>query len=80
MWSVQTRRPDPVLSLQSLVLENVYKEAFTMELLYEHVFSLVSEDGSSFQTKHRMLKVLESPLICRVPFSLNSELSNWLKL
>ncbi|XP_011490423.1 uncharacterized protein LOC105357248 isoform X3 [Oryzias latipes] len=60
---------------KSLVLENVYKEAFTMELLYEHVFSLVSEDGSSFQTKHRMLKVLESPLICRVPFSLNKSIS-----
>ncbi|XP_024146198.1 uncharacterized protein LOC112157602 isoform X2 [Oryzias melastigma] len=60
---------------KSIVLENLYKEAYMTELLYEHVFLLVFEDGSSFHTKHRMLKVLETPLICRVPFILNKTIS-----
>lgn len=32
-------------SLQSLVVENMYKESYTVLLMYEHLFSLVSDDG-----------------------------------
>lgn len=61
--------------LQSLVEENVYKEVYRILLMYEHVFSLMYEDGNSIDTKHRILKVLETPLICHPPFSLNRKLS-----
>ncbi|KAM4529226.1 uncharacterized protein V3H82_027405 [Fundulus diaphanus] len=57
--------------LQSVVVKNVYKESYMALLMYEHVFSLVFDDGHSVDTKHRTFKVLETPLICRPPFSLN---------
>lgn len=61
--------------LQSLVEENVYKEVYTILLMYEHVFSLIYEEGNSINTRHRIFKVLETPLICHPPFSLNRKLS-----
>ncbi|XP_024866909.1 uncharacterized protein LOC112451536 isoform X2 [Kryptolebias marmoratus] len=60
---------------KSLVEENVYKEVYTILLMYEHVFSLVYEDDNAIDTKHRILKVLETPLICHPPFSLNQTIS-----
>uniref|UniRef100_A0A3Q1GBK7 ZP domain-containing protein n=1 Tax=Acanthochromis polyacanthus TaxID=80966 RepID=A0A3Q1GBK7_9TELE len=56
---------------KSLVVNNMYKETYTIFLLYEHIFSLLYEDGSSIETRHRMLRVLDTPLVCRPPFSLN---------
>ncbi|XP_021178144.2 uncharacterized protein LOC105934394 isoform X2 [Fundulus heteroclitus] len=56
---------------KSLVVKNVYQESYTALLMYEHVFSLVFDDGHSVDTKHRTFKVLETPLIRRTPFSLN---------
>lgn len=57
--------------LQSLVANNAYKEMYVIFLMYEHVFSLLYEDGSSIDTKHRMLRVLETPLLCHSPFSID---------
>ncbi|KAM6992351.1 uncharacterized protein LKV04_008406 [Tautogolabrus adspersus] len=54
---------------KSLVLNNMYKETYVISLLYEHIFSLLFEDGSSINTKHRMFRVLDTPLLCRLPFS-----------
>uniref|UniRef100_A0A8C6KQC7 Uncharacterized LOC107377945 n=1 Tax=Nothobranchius furzeri TaxID=105023 RepID=A0A8C6KQC7_NOTFU len=56
---------------KSLVEGNVYKEVYVIPLMYEHVFSLVYEDGNSIDTRHRILKVLETPLISRLPFCIN---------
>uniref|UniRef100_A0A8C2WU22 ZP domain-containing protein n=1 Tax=Cyclopterus lumpus TaxID=8103 RepID=A0A8C2WU22_CYCLU len=50
---------------KSLVVNNVYKETYVIFLLYEHVFSLLYEDGSTIDTKHRMLRVLDTPLLCQ---------------
>ncbi|MED6268125.1 hypothetical protein CHARACLAT_019043 [Characodon lateralis] len=60
---------------KSLVVENMYKEFYMVPLMYEHVFSLVFDDGH-IDTKHRTFKVLETPLICRPPFSLNKTISD----
>lgn len=49
----------------------MYKEMYMIFLLYEHVFSLLYEDGSNIDTRHRMLKVLDTPLLCWPPFSLD---------
>lgn len=57
--------------LQSLVVNNVYKETYMIFLMYEHVFSLLYEDGSSIDTRHRMLRVLDTPLLCHPPFSID---------
>ncbi|KAM4522085.1 uncharacterized protein PAE49_001928 isoform 2-T4 [Odontesthes bonariensis] len=56
---------------KSLVEANMYQEEYKILLLYEQVFSLVYDDGSSLDTKYRTLKMLTTPLICRPPFSLN---------
>ncbi|XP_032364719.1 uncharacterized protein LOC116679131 [Etheostoma spectabile] len=58
-------------SRQSWVVNNVYKETYVIFLLYQHVFSLLYEDGSSIDTRHRMLRVLDTPLLCRPPFHLD---------
>lgn len=63
-------------AFQSLVVNNVYKETYVIFLLYEHVFSLLYEDGSSVNTRHRLLRVLDTPLLCRPPFSLDRMLSS----
>ncbi|KAM6915063.1 uncharacterized protein FYW49_009952 [Xenentodon cancila] len=60
---------------KGLVVENSYKEVYMVLLLYEHLFSLIYEDGSSINTKHRMLKVLETPPICHPPFTINRTIS-----
>lgn len=65
--------------LQSLVEDNVYKEFYTVLLMCEHIFSLMYEDGNSIDTKHRIMKVLETPLIFHPPFSLNRKLSRAIK-
>ncbi|XP_077409709.1 uncharacterized protein LOC144039865 [Vanacampus margaritifer] len=56
---------------ESLVVNNVYKETFVISLLYEHRFSVTYQDGSSVETKLRILRVLQTPLICRPPFSID---------
>ncbi|XP_034555238.1 uncharacterized protein LOC117824015 isoform X3 [Notolabrus celidotus] len=61
---------------KSLVVNNLYKETYVIYLLYEHVFSLLFEDGSSIDTKHRMLRVLDTPLLCRPPFSLDQTMND----
>ncbi|XP_044024572.1 uncharacterized protein LOC122862843 isoform X2 [Siniperca chuatsi] len=61
---------------KSLVVNNTYKETYMIYLLYEHVFSLLYEDGSSIDTRHRMLRVLDTPLLCRQPFSLDKTMSD----
>lgn len=60
--------------LQSLVINNLYKEMYVIFLVYEHIFSLLYEDGSTMATRHRMLKVLETPLLCHPPFSVDRKL------
>ncbi|XP_042358817.1 uncharacterized protein LOC121955093 [Plectropomus leopardus] len=61
---------------KSLVVNNVYKETFVILLMYEHVFSLLYQDGSSIDTRHRMLRVLDTPLLCRPPFSIDQTVSD----
>ncbi|XP_044185770.1 uncharacterized protein LOC122965674 isoform X1 [Thunnus albacares] len=61
---------------KSLVVNNVYKETYVIFLLYEHIFSLLYEDGSSVDTRHRLLRVLDTPLLCRPPFSLDQTVSD----
>uniref|UniRef100_A0A3B4WDW6 Uncharacterized LOC111645961 n=1 Tax=Seriola lalandi dorsalis TaxID=1841481 RepID=A0A3B4WDW6_SERLL len=46
---------------KSFVVNNMYKELYVIFLLYEHVFSLLHEDSSSINTRHRMLRVLDTP-------------------
>ncbi|XP_032364390.1 uncharacterized protein LOC116678758 [Etheostoma spectabile] len=61
---------------KSWVVNNVYKETYVIFLLYQHVFSLLYEDGSSIDTRHRMLRVLDTPLLCRPPFHLDKTVSD----
>ncbi|GLD72007.1 uncharacterized protein AKAME5_002333100 [Lates japonicus] len=61
---------------KSLVVNNMYKERYMIFVLYEHIFSLLYEDGSSIDTRHRMLRVLDTPLLCRPPFSLDQTISD----
>ncbi|XP_073348720.1 uncharacterized protein [Pagrus major] len=61
---------------KSLVVNNVYKEMYMIFLMYEHVFSLLYDDGSSIDTRHRMLRVLDTPLLCRPPFSFDQTTSD----
>ncbi|XP_054618110.1 uncharacterized protein LOC129172433 isoform X2 [Dunckerocampus dactyliophorus] len=60
---------------KSLVVNNVYMEKFVISLLYEHMFSVVYQDGSSVDTKHRTHRVLDTPLRCRPPFSIDQTVS-----
>ncbi|XP_019964962.2 uncharacterized protein [Paralichthys olivaceus] len=64
---------------KSVVQDNVYKELYVIFLLYEHIFSLTFEDSSSIITRHRMLRVLDTPLLCRPPFSVDETVSNDVK-
>ncbi|XP_074472429.1 uncharacterized protein LOC141756521 isoform X1 [Sebastes fasciatus] len=61
---------------KSLVVNNMYKETYVIFLLYEHVFAVLYEDGSSIDTRHRMLRVLDTPLLCRPPFDLDETMSD----
>uniref|UniRef100_A0A3Q3XC92 ZP domain-containing protein n=1 Tax=Mola mola TaxID=94237 RepID=A0A3Q3XC92_MOLML len=58
---------------KSLVVNNTYKEMYVIFLMYEHVFSLLYEDGSSIDTRHRILRVLDTPLLCHPPFKTMSD-------
>lgn len=54
-----------------MVVDHVYKETYQIFLLYEHLFSVLYQDGSSIETRHRMQKVLDTPLLCRHPYTLD---------
>lgn len=58
---------------QSSVVDQVYKETYQIFLLYEHIFSIMYQDGSSIDTRHRMQKVLGTPPVSRLPFTLDRE-------
>ncbi|KAJ8009235.1 hypothetical protein DPEC_G00086790 [Dallia pectoralis] len=56
---------------KSLVMNNVYQETYTALLFYEHVFSHVYADGSSVETRHRLCRVVVTPLLCHTPFTID---------
>lgn len=60
-----------ILLLQSLVEHNIYKESYMVFLCYQHIFSHVFTDGSEIETRHRQLRVLETPLVSRIPFTID---------
>ncbi|XP_029985022.1 uncharacterized protein LOC115415555 [Sphaeramia orbicularis] len=60
---------------KSLVVNNMYKETYMIFLQYEHVFSLHFKDSSSVDTRHRMYRAIETPLICRPVFTIDKTLS-----
>lgn len=62
-----------VFTLQSMVVNNSYKETYVVFLMYEHIFSMLYEDGSRIDTRHRLLRKLATPLVCRIPFTSNRE-------
>lgn len=62
-----------VFTLQSLVVNNSYKETYVIFLMYEHIFSMLYEDGSSIDTRHRLLRTLGTPLVCHIPFIIDRE-------
>lgn len=62
-----------VSTLQSLVVNNSYKETYVIFLMYEHIFSMLYEDGSSMDTRHRLLRQLDTPLLCHQPFTSDRE-------
>lgn len=55
------------------MVNNSYKETYVIFLMYEHVFSMLYEDGSSIDTRHRLLRKLGTPLLCRAPFTADRE-------
>ncbi|XP_011610134.2 uncharacterized protein isoform X1 [Takifugu rubripes] len=61
---------------KSLVVKNSYKETYMIFLLYEHIFSMLYEDGSSIDTRHRLLRKLGTPLICHIPFTINQTVAD----
>lgn len=58
---------------QGSVVDQVYKETYQIFLLYEHIFSVLYQDGSSIDTRHRMQKVLGTPPVPRQPFTIDRE-------
>ncbi|XP_023829988.1 uncharacterized protein [Salvelinus sp. IW2-2015] len=56
---------------KSLVTNNIYREMYVAFLFYEHVFSHVYTDGSTVETRHRLLRVVDTPLLCRHPFTID---------
>lgn len=65
-----------VFTLQSLVVNNSYQETYVIFLMYEHIFSMLYEDSSSIDTRHRLLRKLGTPLLCRTPFAADRELAD----
>lgn len=65
---------------QGSVVDQVYRETYQIFLLYEHIFSVLYQDGSSVDTRHRMQKVLGTPPVSRQPFTIDRErhLLTWL--
>jgi hypothetical protein len=57
--------------IQSMVVNNVYRETYIIFLFYEHVFSMLYDDGSEVETRQRLVRVLDTPLLCRHPFTLD---------
>lgn len=55
------------------MVNNSYKETYVIFLMYEHVFSMLYEDGSSLDTRHRLLRQLDTPLLCHQPFTTDRE-------
>uniref|UniRef100_A0A8C2GU16 ZP domain-containing protein n=1 Tax=Cyprinus carpio TaxID=7962 RepID=A0A8C2GU16_CYPCA len=58
----------------SLVENNVYKESYKAFLCYEHIYSHVFTDDTEIQTRHRQLRVMETPLVPRIPFAIDETL------
>uniref|UniRef100_A0A8C4Z967 ZP domain-containing protein n=1 Tax=Gadus morhua TaxID=8049 RepID=A0A8C4Z967_GADMO len=56
---------------RSMVVNNVYRETYIIFLFYEHVFSMLYDDGSEVETRQRLVRVLDTPLLCRHPFTLD---------
>ncbi|XP_068199353.1 uncharacterized protein [Antennarius striatus] len=61
---------------KSLVVNNMYKEMYVIFLMFEHVFSTLYDDGSSVETRHRMLNILKTSPLQRQPFSLDQTVSD----
>lgn len=62
--------------LQSVVENNVYKESYTTFLCYEHIYLHVFTDDTEIETRHRQLRVIETPLVSRIPFAIDGEIIN----
>lgn len=56
-----------------MVINNSYKEKYVIFLMYEHIFSMLYEDGSRIDTRQRLLRKLGTPLLCRTPFTTDRE-------
>lgn len=72
---VKERRPIFLCYLlQSIVENNTYKESYKAFLCYEHIYSHVFMDDTQIETRHRQLRVMETPLISRIPFTVDGEI------
>uniref|UniRef100_A0AAZ3P1G5 ZP domain-containing protein n=1 Tax=Oncorhynchus tshawytscha TaxID=74940 RepID=A0AAZ3P1G5_ONCTS len=60
---------------KSLVTNNIYREMYVAFLFYEHVFSHVYTDGSTVETRHRLLRVVDTPLLMFILFAHNEHTS-----
>ncbi|XP_050994002.1 uncharacterized protein LOC127182646 isoform X2 [Labeo rohita] len=58
----------------SIVENNTYKESYKAFLCYEHIYSHVFMDDTQIETRHRQLRVMETPLISRIPFTVDETL------
>lgn len=61
------------MSLQSQVEDDSYQETYQVLLTYQHVFSLLYEDGSSVDTSLVQRRTLATPPVCRTPFTSDRE-------
>lgn len=57
-----------------MVVNNVYRDTYVIFLFYEHIFSMLYDDGSEVETRQRLVRVLDTPLRCRYPFTLDRKL------
>ncbi|KAK2883503.1 hypothetical protein Q8A67_017140 [Cirrhinus molitorella] len=58
----------------SLVENNIYKESYMAFLCYEHIYSHKFMDDTEIETRHRQLRVMETPLISRIPYAIDETL------
>ncbi|XP_026089450.1 uncharacterized protein LOC113063351 isoform X1 [Carassius auratus] len=58
----------------SLVENNVYKESYKAFPCYEHIYSHVFLDDTEIEIRHRQLQVMETPLVPRIPFTIDETL------
>ncbi|KAL2082310.1 hypothetical protein ACEWY4_022128 [Coilia grayii] len=56
---------------KSFVLNNVYHEIYAIFMYYEHAFLRVYEHGSTDDTRHRMMRLLQTPSVCRKQFTID---------